>query len=85
MNLTLDTQYLTSHQLANHGKTERWNIVAKSSGQTLGYVRWHGAWRQYVFTPNDFTLFNAGCLDDISGFLREANRLQRQQRQATPA
>lgn len=59
---------------SDSGKTEHWDIESKSQGLVLAIVRWYGPWRQYVMYPQHETLFNCGCLDDISDFLKELNR-----------
>jgi len=52
-------------------KTERIHVVSKSHGVILGDISWYGPWRQYVFFPDDDTLFNRACLRDIADFLDE--------------
>ncbi len=51
-------------------KTKKWVIKSKR-GDCLGVVKWHSAWRQYTFFPEKDTLFNRGCIDDISWFLEQ--------------
>lgn len=34
--------------------------------RTLGQIRWHGAWRQFVFFPEAGCMFNRQCLADIN-------------------
>lgn len=64
-------------------KTKLWHVCSKSSGEVLGRIRWWGAWRQYVFEPRptnriaDFVIFNVGCLDDITTFIREHKSARR--------
>lgn len=48
----------------------------------LGGIRWHGAWRQYVFEPYGlYTIWNHGCLDGISAFLKQLNTKWRKEHQ----
>lgn len=63
------------------GKTEVWRVTSMSSGDLLGGVCWYGPWRQYVFEPEDATVFNSGCLADIRDFLVEMNTAHREARQ----
>ena len=63
--------------LSASGKTEIWRVTSMSSGDLLGGVCWYGPWRQYVFEPEDGTVFNNGCLNDISDFLSEMNAARR--------
>jgi len=40
----------------------------------LGYIKFSGAWRQYVFEPCIGTKWNYSCLDQVSKFLVEQNK-----------
>ena len=46
------------------GKTRVIEVTSKSQGYNLGYIKWYGPWRQYVFEVEG-VIFNAGCLRDI--------------------
>jgi hypothetical protein len=37
----------------------------------LGIIKWHPAWRRYAFFPNEDTLYDADCLNEVETFLRE--------------
>ena len=56
------------------GKTEIWDIVSRSRNDTLGEVRWLGGWRQYVFRPDEGTIWNEECLRDVAQFCRLATK-----------
>lgn len=61
-------------------KTGIWQVCSRSSGAILGRIKWYGAWRQFCFFPEPLTIFNTGCMDDISEFIAErmeARRLAR--------
>lgn len=62
------------------GRTQRWTVDGKRSGDILGVVEWYGPWRQYVFAPDPDTVFNLGCLLDIADFVAEQNAKQREER-----
>ena len=51
------------------GKTEIWSCRNNKSGEELGKVKWHGPWRQYCFTPSQPSVYSAGCMEDIAGFI----------------
>lgn len=53
-------------------KTDTWKIVTMESGQ-LGFIKFDGAWRQYIFLPDAHTKWSASCNDQISAFLKEQN------------
>lgn len=60
-------------------KTNVWVIKPKDSESILGYVRWYGAWRCYVFEPCPETLYEKQCLRDIADFLdAETQKLRAQ-------
>lgn len=49
------------------GKTNVW-VIRKPAMGRLGIVSWYGPWRCYVFCPDDSTLFNAECMQELSDF-----------------
>jgi hypothetical protein len=75
-------KYIHFELLFNKPKTKIWFVKSNSNNAVLGCVRWFPAWRQYcIFSirnqdmhiDNSEIVFNAGCLDDISDFLKQAN------------
>lgn len=67
-----DNEYIEFREIDNPGrKTRIWHVVSRSSGQTLGDVRWYGAWRQYCFYPFSATIWNVGCLATVQEFINE--------------
>ena len=61
-------------------KTSMWTLRKDSNhacGELLGIVRWHGAWRQYVFIPENGTIWSSGCLKTIAEFLDKINKRHR--------
>lgn len=70
-----ETQYLVFVEIpqsVHGGKTRRWRVESKNSGTLLGRISWYGPWRNFVFYPEDDTLFNVGCLMDINAFMTDA-------------
>ena len=66
-------------------KTSIWGCYNKKSGDSLGFVKWHGAWRQYCFFAGGppsyrMVILSRSCMDDIQDFInnlmkaREATR-----------
>lgn len=76
----LKSKYMVVVECKCVGKTRRWGIRSKNHGDLLGWVRWYGPWRQYVFMPCEATVYNDGCLGSIRAFLVEANAEHRQRR-----
>ena len=48
-------------------KTEVWQVISVK-GVFLGDIKWFGRWRQYAFFPEENTVFNRQCLQDIYMF-----------------
>ena len=42
-------------------------------GEVLGFVAYHGKWKEYEFIPNLNTGYTYQCCDDISDFLKQLN------------
>lgn len=47
-------------------KTKIIGVYAVRSGDILGEIKWYGRWRQYTFWPRPDTIFNIGCMEEIS-------------------
>jgi hypothetical protein len=56
------------------GKTESWYVLSKGNGIPLANVKWYNPWSQYVMFPEEDTLFNYSCLDEIKTFLAALNK-----------
>jgi len=65
----------------NKKKTRIWKCHNKSSGDVLGVAKWYGPWRQYCFYPNDGTIFNGGCLDNIKSFVTMATTMHKRKKE----
>ena len=52
-------------------KTHRWSIYSKSTREKLAEIKWFGRWRQYCLYSGQDTIFNEGCLEDLTTFLRQ--------------
>jgi len=67
---THTTEYLKFEESTSpSGKTKVVAIESLSSGDTLGYIKWFGRWRQYTFFPVAETVWNVGCLDDVNAYI----------------
>jgi len=63
------------------GKTQNWRVVAKKDeDDILGYIRWHGPWRCYIFSAfcgrifQTTPIFEKRCLRDIADFIDEQTK-----------
>lgn len=61
--------FLTFRQVRDTGKTKVFSVDGKFSGESLGFVKWYGSWRRYVFYPGQMMLFDSGCLTEITTFI----------------
>jgi len=68
------------------GKKTNIYVIGKSSfageygspkEDNLGEIRWHGAFRQYVFYPYSDTMWSKGCLEIVNKFLNDKNKRYR--------
>jgi len=70
--MSIPHEYLRFEEVHDPGKrTKTWYVIATSSDCTLGVIKWYARWRQYTFFPVSHTIWNAGCLDTVSTFIRE--------------
>lgn len=53
-------------------KTDTWVVFNKVTEKAIGGIFWYGGFRKYVFQSNPGIIMDAGCMGDISEFLREA-------------
>ncbi len=67
----MSKSYLEFELIENKPKTEVYSINSISSGFRLGTIKWFGSWRQYCFFPNEGTVFNQGCMQDIQDFMQK--------------
>lgn len=78
MDLKTVYEYIHFKLLEEKPKTTVWACHNNRSGAKLGVVKW-GPWRAYAYYPTTQAVYSAGCLDDISAFVRqlEAKRKKR--------
>lgn len=73
--------YTNFTEIHDTGKTKVWSVDNANDGSHLGKVRWHGAWRKYVFQPIDgWSIWSADCLRDVADFLQLQMAERRRQR-----
>lgn len=61
------------------GKTKIWWVVNETTGQGCGHIRWHGAWRKYVYDTEDGGYFDWEFLRLVADFI-EAKTLEHRHR-----
>jgi len=53
------------------GKTNVYDVYPNGGGNSLGNIKWYAPWRRYCFHPEDSTLFDVSCLNDICDFITQ--------------
>ena len=64
---------MTAVKPYNPRKTKVWTVGNINNDIWIGLIEWCNPWRQYCFFPRPETVFSAGCLDDLSDFLKTVN------------
>jgi hypothetical protein len=59
-------------------KTNIWQVYTSDGTQTLGFIKWFGAWRKYCYFPFADTVYEQDCLRRISEFIEAETSLYRQ-------
>jgi hypothetical protein len=63
------SKYLRFVLIADTGKTLVYNVISVNQGSILGRLLWWGSWRQYVFEPAPYTVWNKDCLRELAAYL----------------
>lgn len=66
----MESKYLIfeEHTIPGH-KLPIYIVRNRQSNCQLGTVKFYGAWRKFVFEPDEAVIFDASCLEDIITFL----------------
>ena len=67
---------ITECRLAGR-KTSTFGVYSKHDGSNLGGIHWYGAWRCYVFEPQNDTVWSHDCLSELAEFIKEQMDLRR--------
>jgi hypothetical protein len=67
-------QYIEFNLVLQKPKTMVYAVGNIKSQSIIGYIQWHGPWRQYCFFPEVHCVFSKGCLKDIIDFLNSLRR-----------
>ena len=64
--MIIDSEYMEFELAEDTGRTEAWNIVAKSTGEILGEIKWYGGWQRYcLFASYKNSIFDVARMDAI--------------------
>jgi len=64
--------------LSKTGKTKVWKVMEPREEYEIGYIKWYGAWRCYVFEPLAHTVYEKDCLRFIADFCEAQSTKARQ-------
>lgn len=70
-------KYINFQLVEKKPKTNLYICANNKSGAPLGWIKWFPGWRQYCFFAESFPVFSADCLDDISEFLKDINKIHK--------
>ena len=73
----MKTKYLDFRFVEQLPKTKVWEVCSNVSYIRLGLIKWFGKWRQYAFFPEQGTVFNHQCLEDIYEFIKYENEIRK--------
>ena len=76
---------ITKHasSISKNRKTGIYAVDNKKTGDMLGVIRWHGAWRQYCFFPMGETIFNTDCMQYLIDFIKDLMEKRKNEIQET--
>jgi len=64
------SKYLEFNVIEKKPKTKVIEVTSKLHGDRLGIIKLFGRWRQYAFFPENGTVFNVECLNDIQTYIK---------------
>ena len=65
------SKYLEFSLIEQKPKTKVIGVWSKKSADRFGLIKWFPGWRQYAFFPENGTIFNVECLNDIVSHIKE--------------
>ena len=64
-------KYLEFRVIGEKPKTKVYGVFETRTGDLIGTIYWWGRWRQYVFEPDEETIWSWDCLQTISEFIKK--------------
>jgi hypothetical protein len=69
--LKTEYEYIFFERLSITNPRSAWVCKNKISKYELGIVEYYKKWSQYIYSPLVPEIYSAGCLDDISEFIKQ--------------
>lgn len=63
------SKYIRFEMVNEKPKTRVYDVINRSSGWSIGQVKWYPNWRQYCFFPENECVFTKVCMNDINDFI----------------
>jgi hypothetical protein len=73
-------KYIHFVEIDSKTKTKVYSCRNSGHDYELGRVQWHVPWRQYCFYPDSGTIFNVGCLLNITHFIDQINNAHKKEK-----
>lgn len=74
-------KYIRFIELISQTEKSIWSCRNNRSNEELGIVEWYPLWKRYCYFPKRQAVYSAGCLDDISDFIK---REMEERKEETP-
>lgn len=68
---------------SSSSKTWLWDVISDQGRNLLGFVQWHGAWREYCYYTQDGIILDAGCMQELASFCEQQTKLHNQKPKAS--
>lgn len=68
-----ESRFLKFQDLTEPDKKTRTICISTKgpSDSCLGWIKWYGAWRRYVFMPEPDMVFDIACMEDIIEVIKD--------------
>jgi protein tyrosine phosphatase len=76
----VNESHLSFERLATKNKTAVEAVVSVRTGEEIGLVKWYSPWRRFAFFPNEKTVWDAGCLKEVSEEIAYLERVRARDR-----
>ena len=68
-------KYIEIEPLEHKGLTRIWAVRNVRTRASVGWIKWYGGWRKYVFFPEADCFFDWACLAFIGTFIETQTKL----------
>lgn len=82
-----DTEYIRIELFEQKPKTNVYEVLNISGDfpYIIGYIKWHGPWRQYCFfTDDDTIILSRGCMKTINDFITKLMEARKNDTSSNP-